>query len=75
MKTNHPPRLEQFCENCFFSVDLDPVDTEGRVVFECRRSAPPASIGLAGTLSFTGYWPEVDGLDWCGEWAPMEVQA
>ena len=74
MKTSYPPRLEQFCENCFFSVDLDPVDTEGRVVFECRRSAPPASIGLAGTLSFTGYWPEVDGLDWCGEWAPLEVQ-
>lgn len=69
MTNPYPPRREQRCENCFFSVDFCPTD-----IIECRRSAPPASIGLAGTLSFAGKWPEVDALDWCGDWSPKEVQ-
>lgn len=74
MTNPYPPRREQRCENCFFAVPFDAEDTQDREVIECRRCAPPASIGLAGTITFTGYWPEVDALDWCGDWSPKEGQ-
>ncbi len=80
MTNPYPPRREQRCENCFFAVlygligELDAEDTQYCEVIECRRCAPPASIGLAGTITFTCHWPEVDALDWCGDWSPKEAQ-
>lgn len=72
MTNPYPPRREQRCDNCFFAVPFDAEDTQNREVIECRRSAPPALTGPRAT--FVGYWPEVDALDWCGDWSPKEGQ-
>jgi hypothetical protein len=59
--TNHgyPPKGQQFCANCFYGADGPP---------RCLRYAPrpSANTNLWG-------WPEINGADWCGEWAPQEA--
>lgn len=75
MKTPYPPRLEQSCSNCFYHVHFDKeITCEGTDLFECHRHAPTPVIGTEGS-SFQAYWPDVDEVDWCGEWAPQEVPA
>lgn len=71
----YPPRLEQSCGNCFYVVLFDKeITQEGVDLLECHRHAPNPAIGTEGS-SFQAYWPDVDEVDWCGEWAPQEVPA
>ena len=72
MKTPYPPRLEQSCSNCFYVVYFDKEITDDCTdLFECHRHAPSPRLGSGG--DFNSYWPDVDEVDWCGEWAPQEV--
>jgi len=70
----YPPRTEQDCGNCFYVMRFDKdITQEGVDLFECHRKAPAPVLGTGG--GFDAYWPDVDEVDWCGEWAPQEVPA
>lgn len=59
----YPPREEQRCENCYYSVFMPELGSvpEHR---ECRANAPVASDRYGNTA----WWPQVAGGDWCGNW-------
>lgn len=59
MSTKDKPPLA--CEFCLFWSQL------GNGQGLCRRH-PPAL--LPGIVPGIGYWPETDGMDWCGEYEP-----
>ena len=56
------------CDTCAFGVPcmLD----EGEVVLKCHRF-PPVIVVLDGEV--TQVLPQVDELDWCGEWLEEAV--
>jgi hypothetical protein len=60
----YPLRKDQFCGNCYYSLDKREFDQ-----FICRRKAPSPTFGDESEA----YWPIVDKYFWCGEWAPQEV--
>lgn len=69
----YPPRSEQSCGNCFYVQVFDAeVTADGFDRFECHRHAGRPVVG--SQPDFDVYWPEVSRSEWCGEWAPQEVQ-
>lgn len=66
------------CAACAFSVeaDVNPADLRAARMLECHR-LPPAvmvvGIDGAGHVGTTTQWPNVQPVQWCGEWQPMSV--
>jgi hypothetical protein len=63
--------VEKACKNCRYYHPGRPAP-DGMVGW-CQR-LPPV-MALAYEHDFQGYWPEVSGDDWCGEFAVLVTSA
>lgn len=63
MNSPYPHRSDQCCDNCCYYSNQ-----------QCHRHAPwPRTREYIPGLpkgDFDAFWPEVAGIDWCGEWGP-----
>lgn len=56
------------CAKCRFFDATDHLNANNQLTGVCRRHAPVPRIGTIEFRDSTeAYWPEVDGVDWCGE--------
>lgn len=60
-------RVAERCDTCRFHWWHDPTTP-----YICRRNAPVASGGMMSDP--VTMWPIIQPLDWCGEYAPNEVE-